>query len=157
MNPKHLFIAVPAALFILGSGAAIAGQTNNEAGAIACVNDKWNESEPDKGHKLVDYAGRCVKIPNDPTVAKVAMDCVGNYEYMPDGSWKGAGTCTRTYKDGDKMTDAWEEGSQLKEYPYKITGGTGKYKDATGGGTYVYENLTDTLAGGTFKGKIVLP
>jgi hypothetical protein len=47
--------------------------------------------------------------------------------------------------------------SQLKEYPYKITGGTGKYEGASGGGTYIYENLTDILSGGTYKGQIVLP
>ncbi len=70
MNLKHLFIAVPAALLVLGSGAANAGQTINEAGAIACVNDKWDEKEPEKGHKLVDYAGRCVCIPNDPAAPK---------------------------------------------------------------------------------------
>jgi len=84
------------------------------------------------------------------------MDCARKYEYMPDGSWKGTGTCTRTYKAGDKMCDSWEEGSQLKEYPYKITGRTGKYQGASGGGTYIYENLTDTLSGGTFKGAILL-
>src|SRR6476620_9344397 len=78
------------------------------------------------------------------------MDCARKYEYMPDGSWKGTGTCTRTYKAGDKMYDSWEEGSQLKEYPYKITGGTGKYQGASGGGTYIYENLTDTLSGSRF-------
>ena len=55
------------------------------------------------------------------------------------------------------MTESWEEGSHLKEYPYKITGGTGKYQGASGGGTYIYENLTDTLAGGRYKGQIVLP
>ncbi len=49
MNLKHLFIAVPAALLILGSGAANAGQTINEAGALACVIDKWDEKEPEKG------------------------------------------------------------------------------------------------------------
>ena len=57
----------------------------------------------------------------------------------------------------DTKFEAWEEGSALKEYTYRITGGTGKYQDASGGGTYVYENLTDTLAGGTYKGQIVLP
>ena len=46
--------------------------------------------------------------------------------------------------------------SQLKQYPHKITGGTGKYQGASGGGTYIYENLTDTLSGGTFKGAIQL-
>jgi hypothetical protein len=157
MNPKHLFVAVPAALFVLSSGAANAGQSINEAGALACVNDKWNESEPDKGHKLVEYAGRCVSVPDDPAVPKVTCDCVGKYEYMPDKSWKGAGTCTDTYKGGDKTYFTWEEGSDLKEYPYKITGGTGKYEGASGRGTYTYESLTDTLQAGRYKATIELP
>ena len=41
MHLKHLFIAVPATLLILGSGAAAnAGTPINDVGAIACVNDK---------------------------------------------------------------------------------------------------------------------
>jgi len=35
--------------------------------------------------------------------------------------------------------EAFEEGSHLKEYSYKITGGTGKYEAASGGGTYTLE------------------
>ena len=35
MKPKQILVVVPAALFILGSGAANAGETINEAGAIA--------------------------------------------------------------------------------------------------------------------------
>ena len=136
---------------------ASAGQTINDVGAIACVNDKWDEKEIEKDHKLVDYAGRCVNIPDDAATPKHTELCVGKYEYMPDESWKGSGSCTYKYQDGDTMTDTFEEGSQLKEYTYKITGGTGKYKGATGGGTYFYENLTDSLAGGRFKGKIELP
>lgn len=157
MNLKQLFIAVPATLSILGAGAAIAGKTINEEGALACVTDKWKETEPEKGHKLVEYAGRCVNIPNDPAALKATEDCVGNYEYMPDGSWKSSGTCTDTYKGGDKKTITWEEGSHLKAYPYKITGGTGKFQGASGGGTYMYENLTDTLSGGTYNTKLELP
>ena len=50
-------------------------------------------------------------------------------------------------------------GSHLKEYTYKYTGGTGKYEALTsGGGTLpMYENITDTLAGGTYRGQLVLP
>src|SRR5262245_7082635 len=158
MNIMHLFLAVPAALLILSNnGAANAGQTTNEVAAMACVNDKWDEKEVEKGHKLVDNAGRCINVPDDPAAPKSAGDCVGKYEYMPDGSWMGSGTCTYTFKDGDKMRDSWEEGSHLKDYIYKYTGGTGKYEGASGGGTYMYENVTDTLAGGTFKGQLVLP
>jgi len=157
MNRKALMIALPATLLILGVGASKAGQTIEEAGALACVTDKWDEKEPEKGHKLVDAVSRCVDIPNDPAAPKYSQECAGKYEYMPDGSWKATGTCTDTYKSGDKKFETWEEGSHLKEYLYKITGGTGKYEGASGGGTYFYESLTDTLAGGTFKGTIVLP
>lgn len=157
MKRKQMLIAVPAALFILGNGGAIAGQTIDEAGAFAGIVDKWNESEPDKGHKLVDYAGRCIAIPDDPAAPKSTCDCVGKYEYMPDGSWKGSGTCTGTFKGGDKINETFEEGSHLKEYTYKYTGGTGKYEGAGGGGTYMCENLTDALCGGRYKGTIILP
>jgi hypothetical protein len=157
MNLKHLLLAVPTTLLVLGSGVANAGQTINEAATMACVNDEWDEKEPEKGHKLVDFAGRCINVPNDPAAPKSAGNCVGNYEYMPDESWKGSGTCTYTFKGGDTLSDSWEEGSHLKEYTYKYTGGTGKYQGASGGGTYMYENITDTLAGGTYKGQLILP
>ena len=80
--------------------------------------------------------------------------------YSPDGSWKGSGTCIctdHTHKGEDKVYESWEEGSHLKAYTFKVTGGTGKYKGASGSGTYFYENLTDTLSGGTYKGTIELP
>ena len=155
MRLVHTFLAV-AALSALSASTANAGQTISEAGAIACVNDKWNESEPDKGHKLVDYAGRCVHIPDD-AAAPFATDCVGKYEYMPDKSYKGSGTCTNTYKGAEKVNLTWEEGSHLKEYTYTKTSGTGKYQGVKGGGTYMYQNLSDTLSGGRFNGTIELP
>ena len=157
MKAKLLFVVVPAAFFILGDGAAVAGQTIDKVGVIACVTDKWTETELEKGHKLADSVQRCVLIPNDPAAEKGTQACVGKYEYMPDGSWKGSGTCTDTYKSSGTIFEAWEEGSGLKEYTFKFTGGTGKYDGASGGGTYFYESLTDTLAGGTYNGKLVLP
>lgn len=155
---RKLIIAVPAALVALGAGAALAGSTIDKVGVLVCVIDKWDETEPEKDHKLVDYAGRCVNIPDDTTVmAKAVEECKGSYEYMPDGSWKGLGTCDLTTKDGDKLSQAWEEGSHLKESTFKITGGSGKYQGAMGGGTYSYESLSDTLSGGRYSGKIELP
>jgi hypothetical protein len=153
MNLKLLLVALPAAMLVFGGGAAKAGQTLDDVGAMTCVNDKWDEKEPEKGHKLVDFAGRCINVPTDPAAEKNAGDCVGNYEYMPDGSWKGSGTCTYTFKSGDKVSDSWEEGSHLKEYTYKYTGGTGKYEGAGGGGTYTLEELTDTLLGGKTRAR----
>jgi hypothetical protein len=152
----HYLLAV-FALFLFCVAPAKAGETINEAGALGLVTDKWDEKEVEKGHKLVEYAGRYVQIPDDPAEPKATGDCTGRYEYMPDSSWKGSGTCTVTFKAGDTLQESWEEGSLLKEYSYKYTGGTGKYDGAKGGGTYTSENLTDTLAGGTYKGTIILP
>jgi hypothetical protein len=110
MKHKQLFVVVATTLLVVGTGAAHAGNTIDKVGALACVNDKWDVKEPDKGHKLVDYAGRCVNIPDEPAATPIATDdCVGNYEYMPDGSWKGTGTCNITFKGGDKLFESWEE------------------------------------------------
>lgn len=152
-----LFLAVPAALLMLNWGSAQASKITTEEADIVCVVDKWDDTEREKGHKLADAAMRCVLIHDDPAAPKTIEDCVGKYEYMPDGSWKGAGTCTDTYKGGDKIYVTWEEGSHLKEYVYRKTGGTGKYAGVSGVGTYIYENLTDTILAGRVKGTVELP
>ncbi|HEU4476713.1 MAG TPA: hypothetical protein VFR71_08490 [Methyloceanibacter sp.] len=158
MKLKHLLFAAPAALLMLGCGTANAGQTINEAGALVCVTDKWDETEIEKGHKLADWVGRCVGVPDNPAAPKYTEDCVVKYEFMPDESWKATGSCTWNFKDGEKVYDTIEEGSHLKEPIFKITGGTGKYDGASGGGTYSCETLTpDTLCGGRFKGAMHLP
>lgn len=148
-------LALPAALICFAFNAAAA--TIDEAGALACVTDKWDEKEIAKDHKLVDAVSRCVIIPDDPTAPKGTEACTAKYEYMPDKSWKANGECTDTFVGGDTKTLTFKEGSDMKEYTYTNTGGTGKYKGASGGGTYTYENLTDTLSGGKFKGKAELP
>jgi hypothetical protein len=155
MTSKQFLIA--AALLVVSQGSAIADQSFEESGVLVCVTDKWNESEPEKGHKLVDAAMRCGVVPDGPALEKYAQDCTGKYEYMPDGSWKSTGSCTNSFKSGDKSYETWEEGSHLKEYTYKRTGGTGKYAGATGSGTYMYEGVTDTVFGGRYKGQLILP
>ena len=115
-------------------------------GAFALVIDKWNVSEPEKGHKLVEYAGRGLGIPDDPTEPAPVGSYVGKYEYMPDGSWKGAGTGTETFKGGGTTNYTWEEGSLLKENTYKYTGGTGKYEGVSGGGTTHYTKASVAAA-----------
>lgn len=151
------FIISAAPLLVLGSAVANAGQSIDVTGTMACVNDKWNETEPAKGHKLADYAGRCVVVPNDAAAPKYVEDCAGNYEYLPDGTWKGSGSCTVDMKGGNTISLTWEEGSALAEYRYAYTGGTGKYQGAKGGGTYKTEELTTTLYAGRKKGKLDLP
>ena len=155
MTPKPFLIA--AALLVVTQGFADASQSLEESGVLVCVTDKWAETEPEKGHKMVNAAMRCGVVPDNPALEKYAQDCTGKYEYMPDGSWKSAGSCTNSFKSGDKSYETWEEGSHLKEYTYKKTGGTGKYTAASGGGTYMYEGVTDTVFGGRYKGQLILP
>lgn len=158
MTLKRLFVVVPAALFTLGIGAANAGKVVEGAGAVACVNDKWNVSEPEKGHKLIDFAGRCVFIPNDAAAEKATQECAGKFEYMPDGNYKASGTCTHTFKSGDKRYHNWEEGTHIKERGrFTITGGTGRLDGVRGSGTYTMDELTDSLQGGTYTEKVELP
>jgi hypothetical protein len=155
---SKLFAAVSVPLLVFGNGSAIGGRTENEAGSLICQIDKWNENQPEKVRKLVDYAGRCMIVPNDPTAPKVTEECTGQFEYMPDETWKANGTCIDTYPSGDKKYLTWEEGSHLnKEFTYEVTGGTGKYQGVKGNGTYRYENLTDTVYGGPIIGKLELP
>ena len=157
MTLKRLLVAVPAALFILANWPANAGQTINDVGAIACVNDKWDEKEVEKGHKLVDYAGRCVTIPDDSAAPKKTLACVGKYEYMPDESWKASGTCTHNLKGGDKYPRPGRRVRSSRNIRTRSPAAPENTKAPSGGGTYTYENLTDTLSGGTYKGQIVLP
>jgi hypothetical protein len=156
MKLNHIIITIPAVFLIFNSSMAIAGKTINQAGALVCITDKWEEKELEKGHKLADWAGRCIGVPDNPALEKSVEDCVEKYEYMPDQSWKGTGTCTRSFKSGDKIYKSFEEGSHLKVNTYNITSGTGKYKDAKGSGTYSCDSLNDTLCGGRFKDKIQL-
>lgn len=150
-------IAISALGFVVAAGTSTAGETIHEAGAIACVTDRWDEKELEKGHKQVESACRCVLVPDDPAAPKVTEACTGYYEYMPDKSWMAKGTCTDTFPGGDQISLTREEGSHLKEYTYRKTGGTGKYQGVSGGGTYMYETLTDTPLGGRYKGTLELP
>ena len=86
LSLKQLFVVLPAAIFALGGGVANGGEPIKDTGAMACVNDKWDVKEPEKGHKLVEAAMRCVLVPDDPAEPTISQDCVGNYEYMPDGA-----------------------------------------------------------------------
>jgi hypothetical protein len=133
--------------------------------ALALVVDKWNVSEPEKGHYLVEYAGRGLGIPDDPTEPPAQGSYLGNYEFKPDGSWTGAGIATETFKGEGTTYYTWKEGSLLTENTYKYTGGTGIYEGVSGGGTYtLYEGVSGgrtytpcTLQGCRYKDKIVFP
>jgi hypothetical protein len=152
-----IVIAAVAISSIAATLPAAAEQVIEDAGVIVCVNDKWEEKEIGKDHKIADYAGRCVKVPDAAGAAKVTEECTGKYEYKPDGSWQANGTCVSTIKEGQTLAVTWQEGSKLDPNPYQITGGTGQFKGATGSGTYKYDQLTTTLFGGRYQGRVQLP
>lgn len=157
LDLRALLVAIAASPLMMTPDAARAGKSEAESGVLVCVTDKWTETEPEKGHKLADAVQRCVVVRDRPDEQTYLQQCTAKYESMPDGSWKSKGECTNTYKSGDKSYETFEEGSHLKEYTYKKTGGTGKYENVGGGGTYMYEAVTDALFGGRFKGTIEFP
>ena len=90
MTLKYLCVAIAAVLLALVNTTANAGETVDQGGTIVCVNDKWDEKEPEPGHKLVDH-----DAPSSQTIQpsrSLFRTCVGKYEYMPDKSWKASGT-----------------------------------------------------------------
>ena len=103
MNPKQLLIIVPA-LFVLNLGTANAGKTLEEAGALVCVTDKWDEKELEKGHKLADAVMRCVAVPDSPDLDRYAQACTGKYEYMPDGTGRAPGRARIATRAGTRVT-----------------------------------------------------
>jgi hypothetical protein len=134
-------------------------------GGLALVVDKW-DARVENGDTLVEYAGRGLGFPEDYAEEGAEGSYVGTYTYKPDGSWTGAGTGIETFTDGTTYY-TWEESSENltagRENTYKYTGGTGKYKGASGDGTYtLYEGVSGGYIPGTlqrckYNDKIVLP
>jgi hypothetical protein len=102
MNFMHVFVASTAAFLILGSGSAKSGQTINDVGAIVCINDKWDEKEVDKGHKLVDYAGRCVNVPTIPPHRNTQRTAWESTSTCPTRAGRTAGPAPTTSRAGTR-------------------------------------------------------
>ena len=48
-------------------------------GAMACVNDKWDVKEPEKGHKTGRRRHALWSYPDDLAEPTISQDCAGNY------------------------------------------------------------------------------
>ena len=139
MKFKQLFVALTAAIFIL----AVGGKRGRDHKGYGCYGLRERQVGREGARERTQAGRRCDALrPRSRRSAEptISQDCLGNYEYMPDASWKGTGTCTDNYPEG-KISLSWEEGSHLKECTYTKTGGTGKYQGVKGGGTYMYQNL----------------
>ena len=102
MKLKQFSVAVPVTLIVLGGGVVYAGQTINDVGAIACVNDKWDVKEPEKGHKLVDYAGRCINVPDDAAAPKSTAAAPESTNTCPMEVGKAAGPALTPIRVGTR-------------------------------------------------------
>ena len=94
MNLKHLIVAVPATLFVLGNGTANAGQTINEEGAPSARPTSGTSMSRRRDTSWSTTLADALPQRRSRRTEAAPHDCVGKYEYMPDGSWKGSGTCT---------------------------------------------------------------
>ena len=159
MNLKQFFIAVPAALLLVAAGPANAGESVKKWGHGAYATVVLDVLELDEGHSVMWWRGEGVEVDDDPSSPTHLNtgDCVLVLETMPDETYSGSGFCTFTDRDGDKYFLKHWVGSGMEESRYEYTGGTGKWTGATGGGTYVLEELTDTLSAFRYKGVIELP
>jgi hypothetical protein len=70
----------------------------------------------DEGHSLVMWKGKGVQVTmaNSPDHMS-RIDCAGTVENMADKSFKAAGYCLHTDRDGDKWIDRWWNDSSMKK------------------------------------------
>ncbi len=76
---------------------------------------------------------------------------------MPGGTSKGAGFCTYTTSDGDKLFLRWRDNPGKAKSRYEWIGGTGQLAGASGGGTYTLKQLPNGLSTGQYEGVLKLP
>ena len=106
--------------------------------------------EPDKGHKLVDYAGRCVTIPDDPAATPMATDdCVGNYEYSLMGAGTARGPATSLLKVETSCTRAVRRVRTSRNIRSRSPVAPAN-TNAPAAAARTLDNLTDTLGGGRY-------
>lgn len=138
-------VLISAMAAALGSNAAYAGETNitgfyAAAPAGTPVLVKYEDGSSVvmfnlKGFVIVD--GK-----SNPWHGQL-MDCNGVGAYAPDGSMKTmGGTCLLTDADGDVQRLPWQA-TGAQGGTWEAAGGTGKYADMTGNGTYLSGPLAD--------------
>ena len=157
MNLKQLFVAVPAALFVIGNGVAIAGQTVGVAGTIACVTDKRDEKEPEQGTQARRRCAAMRRHPRRCRLTEVRSRLRRQVRvHARTRAGRAPGPALATLKGGTGYTIPGRKVRTSKNTRTNIPVAL-KVRGASGGGTYMYESLTDTLTGGTYKGQLVLP
>ena len=116
----------------IGFAAKCAG--NNINNMIA-----WDPNELSKGTTLTTFRHSSVMVSEDSTAPYhlAAGECGGTLLTTADGKIQGWGHCARKDKDGDVLNEAWvlPLGTEPKG-TWKNVGGTGKYANAAGTGSF---------------------
>jgi hypothetical protein len=97
----------------------------------------------DEGHAFIMWKGKGVMltVANSPDHMS-HMDCAGTVEAMPDKTFKAAGHCLHTDRDGDKWVDRFWNDSTMKTGRWETTGVSGKWKESRSEGNYVVTDLS---------------
>jgi hypothetical protein len=111
-------------------------QKLDEAGTDTLISDN-TVSELDKGHLVILVNEKGIEIADDSSMPThmSTIDCQGMVEVFPSEAYKGNGYCTVTDRQGDKLFQRWNVGSESSENFYENVGGTGKFEGAKGQGT----------------------
>jgi hypothetical protein len=99
----------------------------------------WEPIELSKGETLTTFKHSSIFVSDDPnsTYHLAAGECGGTLITAADGTIQGGGNCSRKDKDGDIYHEQWTfpAGKEFKG-TWKLVGGTGKYSNATGAGSW---------------------
>lgn len=99
----------------------------------------WEPNELTKGDTLTTFKHTSIFVSEDPAspMHLAAGECGGTLLTEGDGTMQGSGHCSRKDKDGDVYHEQWTfpSGKEFKG-TWKLVGGTGKYANAGGSGTW---------------------
>lgn len=121
---------------LMDSGAALADKC---AGYNVNNMISIDTTEMSKGNTLTTFRHSSVFVSENPKSSyhMAAGECGGTLVTTSDGKSRGAGNCTRVDKDGDAYHEEWSmEPSTEWIGTWRLLGGTGKYANASGTGTW---------------------
>ncbi len=116
--------------------------------------------EASDGSKVQWFSSEGIFIvarPENHPADRVNRVCGGGFKVVPDGkSGSGMGSCSYTDMDGDVFHLAWQ--STFTEGTWKIVGGTGKFEEFSGHGTFKPAKRFEKFWGSsTWEGECDLP